>query len=133
MLRKACYHDHGEIDDLEGLCTHHHNNNNSGAFAWATQHLQLTCTVCACLVIPIALSYCIFCSAAHTSEYSHRTALRSQLFVLGITTFDLPTLLAASGVHPSRQPAVLRVRGPNQQQKQACVSYFYIVVNNITI
>ncbi|MPC96772.1 hypothetical protein E2C01_092049 [Portunus trituberculatus] len=29
--------------------------------------------------------------------YSHCTALRSQLSALGVTTFDLPTLLAASG------------------------------------
>ncbi|MPC79152.1 hypothetical protein E2C01_073666 [Portunus trituberculatus] len=41
--------------------------------------------------------------------YFHRTALRSQLSALGITTLDLPTLLAASGVHPSRQPAVLHL------------------------
>ncbi|MPC87576.1 hypothetical protein E2C01_082442 [Portunus trituberculatus] len=62
---EACYHDNGEVDDLEGSCTHHHNNNNSGAFAWGTRHSQLTCTVCACLLIPIALSYCISCSAVH--------------------------------------------------------------------
>ncbi|MPC67518.1 hypothetical protein E2C01_061695 [Portunus trituberculatus] len=68
-----------------------------------------------------------------SAVYSHHTALRSQLSALGVTTFDLSTLLAASGIHLSRQPAVLRVRGPNQQQKQACVSYSYIVVNNITI
>ncbi|MPC32069.1 hypothetical protein E2C01_025372 [Portunus trituberculatus] len=60
------YHDNGVVDDLKGSHTHH-NNNNSGAFAWATRHLQLTCTVCACLLIPIALSYCISCPAAHAS------------------------------------------------------------------
>ncbi|MPC74352.1 hypothetical protein E2C01_068710 [Portunus trituberculatus] len=38
---------------------------------------------------------------------SQHTALRSRLFTLAITTLDLPILLAASGVHPSWQPAVL--------------------------
>ncbi|MPC91621.1 hypothetical protein E2C01_086670 [Portunus trituberculatus] len=71
MLRKARYHDNGEVDDLEGSRTHHHNNNNSGAFAWATRHSQLTCTVCACLLIPIALSYCISCSHAFTPTALH--------------------------------------------------------------
>ena len=40
---------------------------------------------------------------------SHRILLRSQLLALNITTFDLPTLLGAVGVHPSRQSAVIRL------------------------
>ncbi|MPC25538.1 hypothetical protein E2C01_018656 [Portunus trituberculatus] len=40
---------------------------------------------------------------------SQHTALRSQLSALAITTLDLPILLAASGVHLSWQPAVLRL------------------------
>ncbi|MPC91860.1 hypothetical protein E2C01_086921 [Portunus trituberculatus] len=40
---------------------------------------------------------------------SQHTALRSRLSALAITTLDLPTLLAASGVHPNWQPAVLRL------------------------
>ncbi|MPC83069.1 hypothetical protein E2C01_077759 [Portunus trituberculatus] len=40
---------------------------------------------------------------------SQHIALRSRLSILAITTLDLPTLLAASGVHPSSQPAVLRL------------------------
>ncbi|MPD00491.1 hypothetical protein E2C01_095965 [Portunus trituberculatus] len=40
---------------------------------------------------------------------SQHTALRSRLSALAIITLDLPTLLAASGVHPSWQPAVLRL------------------------
>ncbi|MPC84490.1 hypothetical protein E2C01_079229 [Portunus trituberculatus] len=38
---------------------------------------------------------------------SQHSALRSRLSALTITTLDLPTLLAASGIHPSWQPAVL--------------------------
>ncbi|MPC83505.1 hypothetical protein E2C01_078217 [Portunus trituberculatus] len=41
--------------------------------------------------------------------HSQHTALRSQLSATAITTLDLPTLLAATGVHPSWQPAVLRL------------------------
>ncbi|MPC36576.1 hypothetical protein E2C01_030039 [Portunus trituberculatus] len=41
--------------------------------------------------------------------YSHRTVLRTQLLALGVNTFDLPTLLGATGVHPSRQSAVIRL------------------------
>ncbi|MPD03306.1 hypothetical protein E2C01_098938 [Portunus trituberculatus] len=40
--------------------------------------------------------------------YQH-TALRSWLSALAITTLNLPSLLAASGVHPSWQLAVLRL------------------------
>ncbi|MPC27435.1 hypothetical protein E2C01_020604 [Portunus trituberculatus] len=39
--------------------------------------------------------------------HSHHTAPRSRLSALAITTLNLLTLLASSGVHPSRQPAVL--------------------------
>ncbi|KAG0729689.1 NEDD8-conjugating enzyme Ubc12 [Chionoecetes opilio] len=40
--------------------------------------------------------------------HSHRVVLRSQLLALNITTFDLPTLLAAAGVRPSRQHDAIR-------------------------
>ncbi|MPC66392.1 hypothetical protein E2C01_060539 [Portunus trituberculatus] len=49
----------------------------------------------------------ISCFNAHAS--TQHTALRSQLSALAITTLDLPTLLVASGVHPSWQHAVLRL------------------------
>ncbi|KAG0716653.1 B9 domain-containing protein 1 [Chionoecetes opilio] len=39
--------------------------------------------------------------------HSHRVVLRSQLLTLNVATCDLPTLLAAAGVHPSRQHAVI--------------------------
>ncbi|KAG0721670.1 hypothetical protein GWK47_046009 [Chionoecetes opilio] len=38
---------------------------------------------------------------------SHCVVLRSQLLTLNVATCDLPTLLAAAGVHPSRQHAVI--------------------------
>ncbi|KAG0727086.1 UPF0587 protein C1orf123 [Chionoecetes opilio] len=41
--------------------------------------------------------------------HSHRVVLQSQLLALNVTTFDLPTLLAAAGVPPSRQHAVIRL------------------------
>ncbi|KAG0721315.1 U3 small nucleolar RNA-interacting protein 2 [Chionoecetes opilio] len=41
--------------------------------------------------------------------HSHRVVLQSQLLTLNVTTFDLPTLLAAAGVPPSRQHAVIRL------------------------
>ncbi|MPC91573.1 hypothetical protein E2C01_086618 [Portunus trituberculatus] len=41
--------------------------------------------------------------------HSHHTAVRSWLSALAIKILDLPTLLAASGIHPSWQPAVLRL------------------------
>ncbi|KAG0714129.1 hypothetical protein GWK47_014715 [Chionoecetes opilio] len=41
--------------------------------------------------------------------HSHCVVLRSQLLTLNVTTCDLPTLLAAAGVHPSRQHAVIRL------------------------
>ncbi|MPC95036.1 hypothetical protein E2C01_090230 [Portunus trituberculatus] len=39
--------------------------------------------------------------------HSHHNALCSRLSTLAITTLDLPTLLATSGIHPFRQRAVL--------------------------
>ncbi|KAG0707258.1 hypothetical protein GWK47_024177 [Chionoecetes opilio] len=39
--------------------------------------------------------------------HSHRVVLRSQLLTLNLATCDLPTLLAAAGVHPSRQHAFI--------------------------
>ncbi|KAG0698537.1 hypothetical protein GWK47_026015 [Chionoecetes opilio] len=41
--------------------------------------------------------------------HSHRVVLRSQLLTLNVATCDLPTLLAAAGVHPSWQHAVIRL------------------------
>ena len=94
---EARYHDNGEVD-LEGLRTHDQNNNNSRAFAGATPHSQLTCTVCACLLISIALPYSFPAPLSTLLLPLHCTTLPA---ALGITTFDLPTLLAASGFHPS--------------------------------
>ncbi|KAG0715947.1 39S ribosomal protein L10, mitochondrial [Chionoecetes opilio] len=53
--------------------------------------------------------------------YSHRVVLRSHLLTLNVATCDLPTLLVAAGVHPSRQHAVIRLscaflRKPGQLQ-----------------
>ncbi|MPC91706.1 hypothetical protein E2C01_086762 [Portunus trituberculatus] len=63
--------------------------------------------------------YCPWCrTAPETIEHfllhcprfhSHRVVLRSRLLALDVTTFDLPTLLSAAGVHPSRQPTVIRL------------------------
>ncbi|KAG0714288.1 Ribosome biogenesis protein WDR12 [Chionoecetes opilio] len=41
--------------------------------------------------------------------HSHRLVLQSQLLVLNVATCYLPTLLAAAGVPPSRQHAVIRL------------------------
>ncbi|XP_045107993.1 uncharacterized protein LOC123502793 [Portunus trituberculatus] len=41
--------------------------------------------------------------------HSHRVVLHDHLVALGVSTFDLPTLLAAAGVHSSHQAAVLRL------------------------
>ncbi|MPC60338.1 hypothetical protein E2C01_054380 [Portunus trituberculatus] len=41
--------------------------------------------------------------------HSHRVVLRDRLVALGVSTFDLPTLLAAVGVHFLHQAAVLRL------------------------
>ncbi|KAG0724160.1 Heparan-sulfate 6-O-sulfotransferase 2 [Chionoecetes opilio] len=41
--------------------------------------------------------------------HSHRQLLRGQLIALNVTTFDLPTLLAAAAVHPSQRPTVIRL------------------------
>ena len=40
---------------------------------------------------------------------SQRVLLRHQLRALDVLTFDLPTLLAAAGVHPSQQDSVIRL------------------------
>ncbi|MPC47308.1 hypothetical protein E2C01_041049 [Portunus trituberculatus] len=87
------------------------------ASAWATPRSVLTCTGYVCLVIPFCPwwrttsetieHFLLHCPRFHT----HYTAPRSRFSTLANTTFDLPTLLAASGVHihPSRQPTVLRL------------------------
>ncbi|KAG0720575.1 putative aarF domain-containing protein kinase 1 [Chionoecetes opilio] len=41
--------------------------------------------------------------------HSHRVVLHTQLLALNVAICDLPTLLAAAGVHPSRQHAVIRL------------------------
>ncbi|XP_045101462.1 uncharacterized protein LOC123498421 [Portunus trituberculatus] len=41
--------------------------------------------------------------------HSHRVVLRDHLAALGVSTFDLPTLLAAAGVYSSHQAAVIRL------------------------
>ncbi|MPC76869.1 hypothetical protein E2C01_071304 [Portunus trituberculatus] len=41
--------------------------------------------------------------------HSQRVLLQAQLIALGVPTLDLPTLLAAAGVHPTKQHAVLRL------------------------
>ncbi|MPC45241.1 hypothetical protein E2C01_038935 [Portunus trituberculatus] len=78
--------------------------------------ILLTCTSYVCLVAPSNLGvglplrpWNISCFNAHASTLNIRTALRSRLSALAITTLDLPTLLAASGVHRSWQPVVLRL------------------------
>ncbi|KAG0712701.1 Lysosomal alpha-mannosidase [Chionoecetes opilio] len=53
--------------------------------------LTLTCIASVCPLTPTAF------------------VLQSQLLALNVTTFDLPTLLAAAGVPPSRQHAVIRL------------------------
>ncbi|MPC66559.1 hypothetical protein E2C01_060708 [Portunus trituberculatus] len=68
----------------------------SPASAWATPRSVLTCT-------EAMEHFLLQCPRFH----SQHTALRSWLSVQAITTLDLPTLLAASGVHPSWQSAVL--------------------------
>ncbi|XP_045104412.1 uncharacterized protein LOC123499945 [Portunus trituberculatus] len=49
--------------------------------------------------------FLLHCSRFH----SHRVVLRDHLVALGVSTFDLPTLLTAAGVHSSHQAAVLRL------------------------
>ncbi|MPC72611.1 hypothetical protein E2C01_066923 [Portunus trituberculatus] len=88
----------------------------SPASAWATPRSVFTCTAYVCLLTPSALGVGLplkpwnnSCFNSLTSTLNIRTALRSWLSAVAIKTFDLPTLLAASGVHPSWQPAVLRL------------------------
>ncbi|MPC97469.1 hypothetical protein E2C01_092786 [Portunus trituberculatus] len=87
------------------------------ASAWATPCSVLTCTAYVCLMTPSALGvglplrpWNISCFITHASTLNIlHYAPESQLSALAITTLDLPTLLAASGVHPSWQPAVHRL------------------------
>ncbi|KAG0727408.1 Craniofacial development protein 2 [Chionoecetes opilio] len=59
-----------------------------------------------CMNVPETIEHFLLqCPRFH----SHRVVLQSQLLALNVTTFDLPTLLAAAGVHPSRQHAVIRL------------------------
>ena len=41
--------------------------------------------------------------------HSHRVVLRDHLAALGVSTFDLPTLLAVAGIYSSHQAAVIRL------------------------
>ncbi|MPC31884.1 hypothetical protein E2C01_025184 [Portunus trituberculatus] len=64
---------------------------------------------CWCRTTPEAMEHFLLqCPHFH----SQHTALRSRLSALAITALDLPTLLAASGIHLSWQPAVLRLTCP---------------------
>ncbi|KAG0719345.1 E3 ubiquitin-protein ligase Siah1 [Chionoecetes opilio] len=59
-----------------------------------------------CMNIPETIEHFLLqCPRFH----SHHVVLQSQLLALNVTTFDLPTLLAAAGVPPSRQHAVIRL------------------------
>ncbi|MPC41404.1 hypothetical protein E2C01_034994 [Portunus trituberculatus] len=84
------------------------------ASAWATRRSVLThrqrlsrdhfCPWCR--TFPDAMeNFLLQCPRFHPQH----TALHSRLSALAITTLDLPTLLVASVVHPSWQPAVLRL------------------------
>lgn len=63
--------------------------------------------------------YCPWCRATEETVdhlmlqcprfHSYRVLLRSQLLALNVNTFDLPTLLAAAGIHPDTRPAVIRL------------------------
>ncbi|MPC95148.1 hypothetical protein E2C01_090345 [Portunus trituberculatus] len=57
-----------------------------------------------CISIPETMNHFMLeCPRFH----SHRVVLQKQLCALGVTTFDLPTLLGATGIDSSRQSAVL--------------------------
>ncbi|KAG0727382.1 hypothetical protein GWK47_004017 [Chionoecetes opilio] len=59
-----------------------------------------------CINVPETIEHFLLqCPRFH----SHRVVLHTQLIALNVNTFDLPTLLAAAGVHPSRQHAVIRL------------------------
>ncbi|MPC25410.1 Juvenile hormone esterase [Portunus trituberculatus] len=62
-----------------------------------------------CRTTPEDMEHFLLHILAHASTLNTRTALRSWLSALAITTLDLPTLLGVSGVHPSWQPAVLHL------------------------
>ncbi|MPC83897.1 hypothetical protein E2C01_078618 [Portunus trituberculatus] len=85
------------------------------ASAWATPYLVLLCNayvLCPdpfcpwCRTTPKAMEHFLLQSPRFHSQH---IALCSWLSSLAIITLDMPTLLVASGVHPSRQPAVLRL------------------------
>ncbi|MPC86084.1 hypothetical protein E2C01_080898 [Portunus trituberculatus] len=75
----------------------------SPASPWVIPCSELTCTAYCRTTLETIEHFLLQC----LRFYSHHTALCSRLSALAITTLDLPTLLAASVVHPSRQPAVL--------------------------
>ncbi|KAG0713272.1 hypothetical protein GWK47_016559 [Chionoecetes opilio] len=59
-----------------------------------------------CINVPETIEHFLLqCPRFH----SHRVVLHTQLIALNVNTFDLPTLLAAAGVPPSRQHAVIRL------------------------
>ncbi|MPC51601.1 hypothetical protein E2C01_045450 [Portunus trituberculatus] len=79
----------------------------SPASAWATPCLVLTCTAYVCLVTSSALGVGLPLRLWNISYFNaHASTLNtlhyaSRISALAITTLDLPTLLAASGVHRS--------------------------------
>ncbi|MPD00643.1 hypothetical protein E2C01_096129 [Portunus trituberculatus] len=77
----------------------------SPASACATPHSVFTCTPYHRTTPDTIEHFLLHCPRFH----SHHTALRSRLSALAIITLHLPTVLAASGVHPSWQPAVLHL------------------------
>ncbi|KAG0718925.1 hypothetical protein GWK47_051559 [Chionoecetes opilio] len=71
-----------------------------------------------CLHVQFTYSGYSFSNVSETIEHfllqcprfhSHRVVLHTQLLALNVATCDLPTLLAAVGVHPSQQHAVIRL------------------------
>ncbi|MPC58967.1 hypothetical protein E2C01_052982 [Portunus trituberculatus] len=76
---------------------------------------MLTCIAYVCLVTPSAFGvglplrpWNISCFSAHATTLN-TLHYASWLSALATTTLDLPTLLLASGVHRSWQPALLRL------------------------
>ncbi|MPC73814.1 hypothetical protein E2C01_068153 [Portunus trituberculatus] len=68
------------------------------ASAWATPRSVLTCIAYISLDYPEAMEHFLLQCPRLLSQH---TALCARLSALAITTLDLPTLLAASGIHLS--------------------------------
>ena len=69
-------------------------------------HLAPTPNCPWCLNVPESITHFILQCPRH---HSARVTLRAQLTSLGIQTFDLPTLLAATDVPPDRRDTVIRL------------------------